>query len=263
MKNNIDILIIDDEQVVRDAVVKISALESLTSDSSYDAIEALNKLKTNNYKLIICDIMMPQMDGFQFLQECQKLKITSPIIMTTGYSTLEYAVKSLYHGAIEFLPKPFTADEVLTTIKRGLNYSLIQNKIKEKDTSIVYVSCPAKYMRLGYSSWVHLEEKGTALIGITDLFIKTIENIKEIELLKIEEEIIQGSPSLFIKDNYDAVHHVASPLTGKIIDINNKILTEPSLTEKDPYFSGWIYRIIPSNYEEEIKNLIHCSSDRI
>lgn len=263
MKNSIDILIIDDEQVVRDAVVKIAALENLLSDSSYDAIDALEKISNNNYKLIICDIMMPQMNGFQFLDECHKLKIISPIIMTTGYSTLEYAVKSLYKGAIDFIPKPFTADEILCAIKRGINYENIQKKIKAGDHSIVYVSCPAKYLRLGYSSWVYIEEKGTALIGLTDLFIKTIESIKEVELIKNEEEILQGSPSLFIKDYNDAVHHVCSPLTGKIIERNEKVLTDPSLIEKDPYFSGWLYRIIPSNKEEELKNLIHCSSDRI
>ncbi len=51
--------------------------------------------------------MMPDIDGFKFLDELRKIEISSPVIMTTGYSTVENAVKSLYNGAIDFIPKPF------------------------------------------------------------------------------------------------------------------------------------------------------------
>lgn len=267
MTKQLDILIVDDEQVIIDAVIKICSSEGYKVDSSIDAKDALNKLKKNNYKLIICDIMMPDIDGFQFLDEISKNKIISPVIMTTGYSTVENAVKSLYNGAIDFIPKPFTADELINSVVRGLKYleiQLILNSGSQRDdASIIYVPCPAKYFRLGYSSWASLENTGSILIGITDLYIKTIETIESIELFKIDDEIIQGNMCAQIKSKSGLVHNVLSPVTGRIIERNELLLTDQSIVEKDPYFNGWLYRIIPTDSEYELKHLIPCSSDRL
>ncbi len=266
MKTERDILIVDDEQVIIDAVTKICSLENFTVDSAMDVKEALEKLVKNNYKLIICDIMMPGTDGFGFLNELSQRKISSPVIMTTGYSTVENAVKSLYTGAIDFIPKPFTTDELINSIIRGMKYLEIQKSLKnyKKDNSeIIYVPCPAKYYRLGYSSWVAEENLGSVLIGATDLFIKTIENISGIELFQVDDEVVQGNSCASIKDKDERIHPLLSPVSGRIIEVNENIRLNKSLIEKDPYFNGWFYRLIPSDSEYELKNLINCSSDRL
>ena len=204
-----DILIIDDEQVIIDAVIKICSSEGFSVDWSTDAKDALNKFEKNNYMLIICDIMMPDIDGFKFLDELSKMKISSSVIMTTGYSTVENAVKSLYNGAIDFIPKPFTADELINSVIRGMKYLEIQdsiNNLKNDDTSIIYVPCPAKYYRLGYSSWAAEEGSGTLLIGATDLFLKTIDTLSDIELFKTDDEIVQGNQCASIKDKNERIH---------------------------------------------------------
>ncbi len=268
MNKQFDILIIDDEQVIIQAVGKICSAEGYKVDGSLDAIEALSKLDKNSYKLIICDIMLPEMDGFQFLDAANKRKLLSPIIITTGYSTVENAVKSLYNGAIDFIPKPFTSDELLSSVYRGFKYLEIQKKLLESknhknDETIVYVPCPAKYFRLGNSSWIYSENSGSAIIGVTDLFLKTIDSINEIELQKIDEEIVQGNSCAQIKTKDEMVHAVLSPVSGRIIERNNLLLEDKKLIEKDPYFNGWLYRVIPSDWEYEIKNLTPCSSDRM
>ena len=263
-----DILIVDDEQVVIDAVNKICSSEGYKVDFSTDAIDALIKLKKNIYRLIICDIMMPEVDGFQFLDEINKNKIISPVIITTGYSTVENAVRSLYNGAIDFIPKPFTADELISSVSRGLKYLEIQKKLIESknnhdEASIIYVPCPAKYFRIGYSSWAAADYTGSILIGITDLYLKTIDSIEEIDLLKTDEEIVQGNSCAQLISKDGLVHYILSPVSGRIIEINNLLLSDKSIVEKDPYFNGWFYRIIPSDSEYELKHLIPCSSDRL
>jgi CheY-like chemotaxis protein len=266
MKKDWDILVVDDEQVVIDAVVKICSSEGYAVDAAIDAKEALQKFNHNNYTLIICDIMMPEIDGFGFLDELHNRKISSSVIMTTGFSTVENAVKSLYSGAIDFIPKPFTSDELINSVLRGMRYIRIQNSVKNyrRDNSeIPYVPCPAKYYRLGYSSWVAEENAGSVLIGATDLFIKTIENLSDIELLQIDEEVVQGNACAFIKDKDERKHPLLSPVSGRIIELNEDIIKNKSLIEKDPYFEGWFYRLIPSDSEYELKNLINCSSDRM
>ena len=265
-KKDWDILVVDDEQVVIDAVVKICSSENFTVDSAIDAKEALQKFAKNNYKLIVCDIMMPGIDGFGFLDELHKRKISSQVIMTTGYSTVENAVKSLYAGAIDFIPKPFTSDELINSVVRGMKYLEIQNLLKtynREGSDIIYVPCPSKYFRLGYSSWVAEENSGSVLIGATDLFIKTIESISDLELFKVDDETIQGNSCAFIKDKDERMHPLLSPVSGRIIEVNEELKKNKSLIEKDPYFEGWFYRLIPSDSEYELKNLINCSSDRL
>src|SRR3989339_855033 len=192
-----DILVIDDEPVIEDAVIKICALDNYSVEVAANVKSAIEKILKNYYPIIVCDIMMPDGDGFQILDELHNRNIDSTVIMTTGYSTVENAVNSLYKGAVDFIPKPFTVDELLSSVYRANKY----HKIKEKQTllslqkstdELLYVSCPAKYLRLGYSSWMFQEREGSVLIGACDLFIKTFESTKEIELQNVDEDIAQG-----------------------------------------------------------------------
>ncbi len=263
MKEEYDILVIDDEQVIIDSIVKIAAMEGFLAMGELNAATALERLQKSKFKLIICDIMMPEMDGFQFITEIEKRKLDIPIIMTTGYTTVENAVQSLYQGAIGFIPKPFTTDELTSIIYRGLHYwELLKSGSKQK-SGFVYVTCPAKYFRLGYSAWMNIDYDGSVLIGATDLYIKTIGSIKKINLLNTDDQIVQGQVCARFETEENFTHHLLSPLSGKIISVNEKLTDNLSLAEKDPYFEGWLYRLIPGEYEYEIKKLIPCSSDRI
>jgi CheY-like chemotaxis protein/glycine cleavage system H lipoate-binding protein len=268
MNKQFDILVVDDESVIINAVNKICSAEGLKVDTSSNAQDALLKVGKNSYRLIISDIMMPDMDGFQFLDAISKMKLKTPVIITTGFSTVENAVKSLYNGAIDFIPKPFSADELISSVSRGLKYLDIQVKLAESknsvnDASIIYVPCPAKYFRLGYASWVAPDNTGSVLIGVTDLFLRTIDSITEIELSRVDEEVVQGNPCAQVKSKGDLVHSVLSPVSGRILGRNDRLLNDTSIAEKDPYFDGWFYRVIPSNNEYELKQLIPCSSDRL
>jgi glycine cleavage system H protein len=195
--------------------------------------------------------------------EIEKRNITTPVVMTTGFSTVENAVKSLYTGAIGFIPKPFTIDELTSIIHRGIRYGEIISDVQSGVSQIGYVSCPAKYFRLGYSSWMNLENDGTVLIGATDLYYKTIDTITEIEFTEVEENITQGIFCIKFHTETELTHHLLSPVSGRVIEKNEKLITDTKLLEKDPYFNGWLYRIIPSDLDFEMKDLIPCSSDRI
>ncbi|MEW6702440.1 MAG: response regulator [Bacteroidota bacterium] len=262
MKDSKNILIIDDEQVVINSISKIAEEEGFSFDSVNDASLALKKISTTDFDLIICDIMLPEMDGFQFLSKLNSKRIDTPVMMTTGYSTIENAVKSLYSGAIEFIPKPFTVDEMTSVISRGMKYSILMKSKKAHDDSIILVPCPSKYFRLGYSGWMNQEPDGSVSIGATDFFIKTLEQIRKIELFDINEVLTQAAPSAKFETEDDLTHQLYAVISGIIIAKNNRLLEEPELLEKDPYFDGWIYRLIPTALDYEMKLLIPCSSDR-
>lgn len=261
MKEDIDILIVDDEQVVIDSIKRICEINNFTVDYALEAETAIKKISQAKFKLIICDIMMPVMDGFQFLNELRNKNINLPVIVTSGYSTIENAVRSLYAGALDFIPKPFTFDEITSIIKRCIKYRELTDPATHINNPIVYVPCPAKYYRLGYSCWVNKLLDGTVNIGATDIFIKTIENIKAIEFHEIDTMINQAEPVVKIISEDETINQLYSAISGRILECNTKLLSDINLLEKDPYFGGWIYRILPNQLEFEMSMLSPCSSD--
>ena len=263
-----DILVIDDEQVIIDAVVKICSLDNYTVDTALNFKEAVEKISKNYYPIILCDIMMPDGDGFQILEKLNNEKIDSTVIMTTGFSTVENAVNSLYNGAVDFIPKPFTVDELLSSLYRANKYQKIQEKqkalvLQKNNDEILYVNCPTKYFRLGYSSWMVQEHEGSVLVGVCDLFIRTFESVQKIELQNVDQEIAQGICCVTFMSVKERDHKLLSPISGRIVEVNNELTNNPNLVEKDPFFEGWIYRVIPTNIDYEIKHLTPCSSDRL
>ncbi len=258
------ILIIDDEQVVIDSLVKICSLGGYDCDVAQSAEEGLMKLREEKFDLALCDIMLPEMDGFEVLQEINSSSIDTSVIMTTGYSTVENAVKSLHEGAIAYVPKPFEVDEILSVLHRGINFLKIKNKIQSEDsTDITYVDCPSQYHRLGIASWINLTNEGMALIGATDIFLKTIDSFDKIEFKEVNDEIYQGTPCATFFDGEEYTHNLLSPISGRIIERNDELINNINTIEKDPFFKGWLYRVIPSDIEYEIKKLTSCSSQQI
>ena len=270
MKNKYRILAIDDEQVILDSIGKLCSAEGWQVDKVIDAAVGIKKLNEHEYNLIISDIMMPDIDGFEFLDYLRKNEIRTPVIITTGFSTVENAVKSLYNGAIDFLPKPFTFDELISCVGRGLRYGEIRALTSPPhfdsdtvDSLAAFIPCPPKYKRLGYSSWTYLEDEGSVKIGLTDLFLRTIDAIEEIDLLGVEDEIIQGVACIQVTTKDQLIHNVLSPISGRIIRRNEQVLNNHALVEKDPCFKGWIYTAIPANFDYETKYLVPCTSDRL
>ena len=262
------ILGIDDEQVVLDSIVKLCSMEGWNVDTALDASIGIKKLEKQSYKLIICDIMMPNMDGFQFLKKLRSLEIETPVIITTGYSTIEIAIKSLYEGGIDFLPKPFSYEELISSIKRGLEYSRIHSQILQStislnshNTSILYIPCPHKYLRFGYGTWAYTQEDGLIKMGITDLFLKTVGNIEKLNLVSAGDEVFQGVPCAWITSSDQLNHKILAPYSGRVLKKNDILEKDLTIIEKDPYFDGWTYILIPSNLDSESGYLQPCNSE--
>jgi CheY-like chemotaxis protein/glycine cleavage system H lipoate-binding protein len=268
MASEIDILVIDDEDVVLDGVARICSAEGLRVEKARDGASGLKALETHRCKLVLCDIMMPELDGFQVLEQVQRRFPETPVVISTGFSTVENAVRSLYSGAIDFVPKPFTADELLSAMTRGLRYREIMilqrsGATATEDPRMFTVPCPSRYFRLGYMSWVVPESDGTALIGISHAFALTIDQITGFDFIEQQEDIVQGIHCARVRTAAGLTHSVLSPISGKVIEKNPGLVANPHVVEKDPYFSGWLYRVIPSDPEDELAHLIPCGSDSV
>jgi CheY-like chemotaxis protein/glycine cleavage system H lipoate-binding protein len=261
-----NLVIIDDEQVVLEALKRVIGLTHHSVQTFDNGTDALAYMATNEVDLVFCDIMMQGLDGFQIMQKAHERSSTPYFIIISGYSTMDMAIKSLQEGAIDFIAKPFTADEILSAVHRGIKYTRLMQKVcleSVPDDEILFVPCPARFFRLAYHNWVVFESDGTAQVGFTDLFIKTTGSVKKIDPMAPDEEIFQGTPCAYLHTEGDLEHPYPAPVSGRIVNVNQKLIDNPTMAEKDPYFSGWLYRIIPSAPEGEKEILTSCSSDRL
>ena len=113
------ILVVDDEERICEAVEK--ALERIGYDveSSLDALVAWEKFQKSAFDMVICDIKMPGMDGMALLDRVKEHDATTLVIMITGYASIESAVESIKKGAQEYIPKPFTPDQIRFVVERA------------------------------------------------------------------------------------------------------------------------------------------------
>ncbi len=125
------ILIIDDEKAILEWL-KIALDEYYHIDTLSDPLE-IYKYIDENYDCIICDVKMPQKDGFWVMEEFRKKYPDIPFIFVTGYGTIEMAIEAFRKGANDFILKPFKEEEIIFRIEKALERKipLYGNKVEE------------------------------------------------------------------------------------------------------------------------------------
>jgi DNA-binding NtrC family response regulator len=114
------ILIIDDEESMRIALTEALVKSGHAVDAVPNGCDALKKVHSTSFKLVITDERMPSMDGFTVLQEIKKVFPRIPVIMITAYGTVQNAVEAMKQGAADYILKPFSLEELDSVVKRAL-----------------------------------------------------------------------------------------------------------------------------------------------
>lgn len=115
------ILVVDDEEIVCQSCDRILTEEGYEVQTRPSGREALQLLSEEPFDVVIVDLKMPGMSGMELLQAIKRDSPDIPVIMITGYSTVETAVEAMKSGAFDYLPKPFTPDEVAVVVKKALD----------------------------------------------------------------------------------------------------------------------------------------------
>ena len=113
------ILIIDDERAIRNTLKDILPYERHEVELAQDGFEGLEKLNSNKYDIVLCDIKMPKMDGIEVLSEIMARDIDIPVVMISGHGTVETAVEAIKKGAYDFIEKPLDLNRLLVVIKNA------------------------------------------------------------------------------------------------------------------------------------------------
>ncbi|GAI28858.1 unnamed protein product, partial [marine sediment metagenome] len=120
-----NILVIDDEQSIRNTLKEVLEYEKHTVDLAIDGMEALELFRNNQYDIVLCDIKMPKMDGIELLEKIFEISTEVPVIMISGHGNIDTAVEAIKKGAFDFLEKPLDLNRLLITIRNALDKSTL------------------------------------------------------------------------------------------------------------------------------------------
>lgn len=267
MSQEFDILIIEDEPVIVNATSTVLRRDGFKIDQTFGAAEALGKLQSNQYKLIISDLMLPKISGFEVIKEVKAINPEIPIIIMTGYAMRENAVDSFKAGAFDFLPKPFDIDELLAVVHRAMR--CVEQKAETESNKKVFQAALEKnrgndrqdnYYFLGRHSWANVDREGITVLGVGETIVAHVSEIQTIEFPAMNTFIWQGNLCVKIIAEQHFIHSVWSPLSGEVIAVNHDLEKNPNLLSSDPFNLGWLLKIMPTNLEVELPNLTKHSS---
>ncbi|GAL64882.1 sigma-54 dependent transcriptional regulator/response regulator [Algibacter lectus] len=136
------ILVIEDEAAIRRVLIKILSEENDTYqvEEAEDGLIGIEKIKNEDYDLVLCDIKMPKMDGVEVLEATKKIKPEIPMVMISGHGDLDTAVNTMRLGAFDYISKPPDLNRLLNTVRNALDRKelFVENKILKKKVSKKY-----------------------------------------------------------------------------------------------------------------------------
>jgi DNA-binding NtrC family response regulator len=124
------ILVIDDERSIRNTLKDILEYEKYEVDLAEDGQKAIEKVKTAEYDIVLCDIKMPGMDGIEVLEHLTAMTPDTPVVMISGHGNIDTAVESIKKGAFDYIEKPLDLNRLLITIRNALDKSNLVTETK-------------------------------------------------------------------------------------------------------------------------------------
>jgi len=115
-----NVLIIDDEEVLQDVLTALLRKEGHVTHSAFSGEEGLDVLDREDIDLVLLDLMLPGMHGMQVLKEIRRRHADVIVVVITAFSSIETAIDAMRDGAFHYIPKPFKNEEVLLTLRKGL-----------------------------------------------------------------------------------------------------------------------------------------------
>ncbi|MBE0622732.1 MAG: response regulator [Burkholderiales bacterium] len=260
------ILAVDDESIILDSFRKILVVAGYSIDTVEKGREALGLILKNDYDFVFTDLKMPEMDGLEVTKAVKHLRPDIDVIVITGYASIDTAVETMKYGAMDYVQKPFTEDELISFFNKSLikrrdrierqmkpTVRLITPSTKESGSQREF-NVPAGIFISRNHTWVNVEMNGTARIGIDDFVRKIIGKIDAVELPKLNKEVKKGEPLLAIKHNSHSIN-LPSPISGKVTLINTEHIEHPELIALTPFELSWMCCIEPSNLAQELHSL--------
>jgi DNA-binding NtrC family response regulator len=131
-----NVLVVDDEPKIRENICEILELKGFTATEAPGGREAVEYFARKRPTVVLLDLNMPGMDGFETLRQLRQIDPTVPVIIVTAYSDIPSAVNAVKSGAYDFLPKPPDFDYLILTLNRAIEKFILERRIVELDEAL-------------------------------------------------------------------------------------------------------------------------------
>ena len=260
------VLAVDDEAVVLDSFRKILVLEGFSVDTVQTGPEALTLLRERDYDFVFTDLKMPVMDGVEVVKSVKHLRPDVDIAVITGFGTIETAVDTMSHGAVDYVQKPFTEDELVAFANRLLikrtarleaqrrpSVRIVAPEVAESVSSREYCVPGGAFVSSGHA-WAQVESGGQVLVGLDDFARKLAGHLERLELPAQGARVKRGDV-LFVLRRGSEQLRVRAPLSGVVLGNNPALPHDPGLLLESPYDRGWVCVLRPSELAAELPGL--------
>jgi len=124
------ILVIDDERSIRNTLKDILEYEKYEVDLAEDGNKGIERIRSAEYDIVLCDIKMPGLDGIEVLERLNILAPDTPVVMISGHGNIDTAVDSIKKGAFDYIEKPLDLNRLLITIRNAMDKSNLVTEAK-------------------------------------------------------------------------------------------------------------------------------------
>ena len=260
------ILAVDDEAIVLDSFRKILVVAGYSIDTVEKGSEALGLIRKHDYDFVFTDLKMPEMDGLEVTKAVKHLRPDIDVIVITGYASIETAVETMKYGAMDYVQKPFTEDELIGFFNKCLirrndrltrqmkpTVRLMTPSTRESD-SHHELNVPAGVFISPNHTWVSVEMNGTVRVGLDDFARKIVRNIDAVRLPELNRNVRKGDPLFSLKRDSHTID-IASPISGRVSLLNAEHVEHPEWIASKPFELSWMCCIDPSNLPEDLRSL--------
>ena len=260
------ILAVDDEAVVLDSFRKILVIAGYSVDTVESGPEALGLVQRRDYDFVFTDLKMPGMDGVEVVRGVRHLRPDVDVAVVTGYGTIETAVETMEQGAVSYVQKPFSEDELLQFVHtlllkrqarlealRRPTVRLVSPEVAERVAQNQYCLPGGAFLSTGHT-WARIEADGTARVGLDDFARKALGPIDAVHVPERGAVVRQGEP-LFSVRRGGHVARFATPMSGRVLQVNDSLSRHPSPAAESPYQRGWVCVLAPADLAGELRAL--------
>jgi CheY-like chemotaxis protein len=257
---------VDDEDVILDSFRKILVLDGYCVDTVNSGREALGLIQVRQYDFVFTDLKMPEMDGVEVTKAVKSLRPDIDVIIITGFASVETAVETMKSGAMNYVQKPFTEDELLEFLRIALikRQDNIQRQLKPsvrichfpdtgKSRPDEFVVPGGVFISEGHC-WAAVTQGGGVEVGIDDFARKLIGKIDGVEYPKPGMLVTKGQPLFSIRQKHRSVPF-SSPVTGKVTKLNEAVNRNPELFDFSPYGGNWVCTLESDNLDADLRLL--------
>ena len=135
------VLVVDDEQRIRDACQRLLSEEGFSVACTKNGEDGLDMLEQTHFDIILLDLMMTGLSGFDVLSRVKSLHPDTVVIVITGYATIEHSIEAMKKGAFDFLPKPFSPQDLRLVVRKAIEFiRTLQDIATEKSRMRVLIN---------------------------------------------------------------------------------------------------------------------------